>query len=307
MLSPRPLFEGQNPDHRLRLRFKTTMQPGERALDYPTESPQAAPMRDPALGNDRGDSQPTQNPPHGSRVVRAIRVQPFRPAARPPSLASHRRHGNDQRQQLHEVGHVGAGDRHGQGHSLAVDEDVMLRARSPAIGRVRPRRFAAADRTNTAGIRGRTRPVDFIRVGEFGQQNLPQLIPHARRLPIAQATPAGHAAAAVHFLRQILPGNSRAKNEQNTRESGSVVDGRATALRARRMVLRQERLDSRPQFVGYQWCSHDRLLHIEATLFLQVNRRRHERVRWNDTRKCAEADTLTQRHVLALLADNWKE
>ncbi len=82
-------------------------------------------------------------------------------------------------------------------------------------------------------------------------------LPHPGLVPLLEAPPAGHAAAAAHLLGEYLPGNSRLEHEQNARKSGAIVHARAPTLGFRRM-LRQEWFDYAPKFVGYEWFWHGR-------------------------------------------------
>ena len=52
---------------------------------------------------------------------------------------------------------------------------------------------------------------------------LEPIFPHARPLPVAQATPARHPRAAPEFLREHLPGNTTAKDEDGAGSSRHAV------------------------------------------------------------------------------------
>jgi hypothetical protein len=52
-------------------------------------------------------------------------------------------------------------------------------------------------------------------------------------LPVVQAPPAGHPGAAAEFLRQHLPGNATAKDEDNPGETRAVRHARPSTLRRR--------------------------------------------------------------------------
>jgi hypothetical protein len=47
-------------------------------------------------------------------------------------------------------------------------------------------------------------------------------IPNARPLPIAQAPPARHPRPAPEFLREHLPGNAAAKDEDDARQARAI-------------------------------------------------------------------------------------
>ena len=57
-------------------------------------------------------------------------------------------------------------------------------------------------------VQGRPAPVDLTRRVQALQQDLMQARPDARLLPVAQAPPATHPAAAAHFGWQHLPGQT---------------------------------------------------------------------------------------------------
>src|SRR5262249_7779333 len=85
-----------------------------------------------------------------------------------------------------------------------------------------------------------------------------ELQPHAGVLPIAQAAPAGHAAAAAHLLGQVFPLDTGLENEENARERLAVVhrlSARGVAPAAVRR--RQKGSNNFPQVIGEQWLGHD--------------------------------------------------
>jgi hypothetical protein len=82
-------------------------------------------------------------------------------------------------------------------------------------------------------------------------------IPHARHLPIAQVPPARHPRSAPQFLREHLPGNAAAKDEDNSGEAGAIRDTRSPTLWSS-WWNRQERLDKIPQRIWKQGGGHSR-------------------------------------------------
>ena len=70
-----------------------------------------------------------------------------------------------------------------------------------------------------------------------------------RRLPVAQAAPAGHAGAAAHLLRQARPRDAGAQHEDDALKRLAAVNGRTAAFRAWRLLGEQGR-DQRPERVG---------------------------------------------------------
>ena len=82
-------------------------------------------------------------------------------------------------------------------------------------------------------------------------------IPHARSLPIAQAAPTRHPRTALEFLREHLPRDAAAEDEQNAGETRAIKDARPSAFRPRRWSW-QERFNKIPQRIGKQCRGHTR-------------------------------------------------
>jgi hypothetical protein len=83
-----------------------------------------------------------------------------------------------------------------------------------------------------------------------------QAPPHARSLPVAQATPAGHATAAAHLLGQHLPGNTTLQDKHNAAKRGPVGNTAWTAASVLGPLGRQQRGDDTPQFIIDQCFAH---------------------------------------------------
>ena len=87
---------------------------------------------------------------------------------------------------------------------------------------------------------------------------------HARLLPVAQAPPARHPRPAPEFLREHLPGNAAAKDEDNAGEARAIRDARPpTPWPSWRN--RQERFDKIPQRIWKQRGGHTRPRYRAAT------------------------------------------
>jgi hypothetical protein len=71
-------------------------------------------------------------------VVSAVALHDVGPLPGPSRLAGNRGNGVDQRRQLRDVMHVGAGEDRRQRNACGVGDEVMLAAAFAAIGRVRP-------------------------------------------------------------------------------------------------------------------------------------------------------------------------
>jgi YD repeat-containing protein len=80
-------------------------------------------------------------------------------------------------------------------------------------------------------------------------------IPHARLLPVAQATPARHPGPAPEFLREHLPGNAATKDEHNAGEARAIRNARPSPQRPP-WWNGQERFDKNPQRIWKQRCGH---------------------------------------------------
>lgn len=63
---------------------------------------------------------------------------------------------------------------------------------------------------------------------QLSLQQQMKLMPHACCLPLAQATPAGHAAAKAQFLRQIHLGRISAQRERDAVERQFIAQSRVT-------------------------------------------------------------------------------
>ena len=83
-----------------------------------------------------------------------------------------------------------------------------------------------------------------------------QRLPHAGRLPVAQPTPAGGAAAKAQLLRQQPPRGTRPEDEDDSAEHGPVGDTGAATL-GLRWFSRQEGLDGLPEIIRDVGLIHD--------------------------------------------------
>jgi hypothetical protein len=112
--------------------------------------------------------------------------------------------------------------------------------------------------TGVGGVDDHPPEVDLVLRAKLGQERLVELLPDARRLPLAQAVEQGHPAAA-HLRREVLPREAGLQDEQDAAQAHAVGDPRVPALGAR-LVHRQQRLDDRPQRVGDKDLGHAILL-----------------------------------------------
>src|SRR5829696_8514694 len=93
--------------------------------------------------------------------------------------------------------------------------------------------------------------------------SLVQTLPHPRLLPLAQSSPAGDAGAATHLLGEHLPRDATLQDEDDAGECRAVVHSRSTAFGFGRFVG-QQRFYGVPQFVGYEFLSHNSPLPASA-------------------------------------------
>jgi hypothetical protein len=89
-----------------------------------------------SVRQERLDPQPTQDAPRGLRVVSPVAIELVGPGPRVARFAADRGKLGDQRQKLIDIRFVCAGELHFQRHTLTIDDQMMLAAELPAIGRV---------------------------------------------------------------------------------------------------------------------------------------------------------------------------
>lgn len=80
-------------------------------------------------------------------------------------------------------------------------------------------------------------------------------IPHTGQLPVGQASPARHPRTAAQFLRQHLPRDSAAEDEEIASQTRTIRNARPSAFGSMGWN-RQERFDKVPQRIGDQRDSH---------------------------------------------------
>lgn len=85
---------------------------------------------------------------------------------------------------------IRGGQPEGERQAAAINQNVMLAAQSAAVGRIGRCSCPPGGRP-AGGIQCGPGPVDLVGVVQAGKQALVQPLPHAGRLPVAQAAPAG--------------------------------------------------------------------------------------------------------------------
>jgi hypothetical protein len=100
-------------------------------------------------------------------------------------------------------------------------------------------------------VHDRPRPVNLPIASQPVQQSEVDQSPEARLLPVTEPPPTGHSRAATQFLRQHLPRNPAAEDEQNPRDISTVWETGSTSVGLRRRG-RQQGWNQIPQSIGKQ-------------------------------------------------------
>ena len=137
----------------------------------------------------------------------------------------------DQRQGFLRVVPIRAGETYGERHASPVANQMALAPPLRPIGRVRTSLVTAMYRADGTAVHNRSRPINLIVSSEPIQQREVNEIPHARSLPIAQAAPTRHPRPAPEFLREHLPRDAAAEDEQNAGETRAIGNSRASTFR----------------------------------------------------------------------------
>jgi len=227
------------------------MEPRDRSLNDPAKAAQAAPVRC-ATARDTGtNSTPQQSVTMRFRAVVSVSIHRSAAAAGTASLTADRRDGIQQRLQLIDVGRVGPGQDRCQGDGASISDQMVLTPRFGSTCRVRTRLLASAQSTYRRTVNHRTRPINSVTGLQLRQQQLVQSLPHPGRLPIAQSSPAGHAAPASHFLGQVFPANASLEYDNDAEQNLAVIQRLPTRKTKppRRLRRREQWLDSVPEFL----------------------------------------------------------
>jgi len=148
------------------------------------------------------------------------------PLPRSATFAVQRGNGIDQRQGFLRVVPICAGQTHGERHASAVANQMALAPALGPIGGIRTSLVTAMHCPDGTTVHDRPGPINLIVAREPIQQRKVDQIPHPRLLPVAQATPARHPRPACEFLREHLPGNAAAEDEDDAGETRTVRNAR---------------------------------------------------------------------------------
>jgi hypothetical protein len=83
------------------------------------------------------------------------------------------------------------------------------------------------------GVDEETGKVEPFCLPEAIQEDVVDLRPHASLIPVSQPTPASHATATAHLLRQEFPRDSAFEDKDNACEGLAVADRWTTAFGTR--------------------------------------------------------------------------
>jgi len=207
------------------------IQPSTGPLDDPAPPAQPAPVLGAAHSDQRLDMPRPQPTPNGGCVVAAIPEHTVWPPSRSPPFAVQLWNRIDQRQSFLRVVAIRAGETYGERHASPVANQMTLAPALGPIGRVRTSLVTAMHRADGTTVHDRSRPINLIVSSEPIQQREVNEIPHAGSLPIAQAAPTRHPRSTPEFLREHLPRDAAAEDEQNAGETRTIGDARPSAFR----------------------------------------------------------------------------
>ena len=183
-------------------------------------------MRGATHSQPRHDVPRPQTAPNRRRVVAAIPEHTVRPLPRSPVFALQRGNRIHQRQGFLRVVPVRAGQADRERHAPPVADQMTLAPALGPIGGIRPGLVTAIHRADGTTVHDRPRPIDLVVASEPIQQRKVDQIPHACLLPVAQPPPARHPRPAPEFLREHLPRNAAAKDENDASQTCTIGDAR---------------------------------------------------------------------------------
>ena len=125
---------------------------------------------------------------------------------------------------------VRAGQANREWHAAPVADQMALAPALGPVGGIRPSLVTAVHRADGTTVHDRPRPINPVVARKPIQERKMDQIPHARLLPVAHATPARHPRPAPEFLREHLPGNTGAKDEDNAVEARAIQNARPPTL-----------------------------------------------------------------------------
>src|ERR1700722_6249257 len=177
------------------------VQPRVGSLDGPTSLSQTAAVLGVALGNDRRNSQPTQDGSQRFGIITAVALKAIWMFTFGSWFAADRRYRCQNMKGFGDLIDVGCRDRDIQRDALSVRQDMVFAAGFAAIRGIWAGFFASFGRFGEGGVDQGALPIDFVGSVEFSQQHRVQLKPDTGLMPDAQVMTAGLAAPTAKLGR----------------------------------------------------------------------------------------------------------
>ena len=210
------------------------VEPGARALDHPAVAAQMPAAVLPAPGDAGDDPACPQRRPAAGKAAALVGVQLLGAEPWPASRSGDGRHRVDGLLQHPRVMHVGRREHGSQRPPATLYHNVALRARAAALDRTRAGFLAPFLRRDRARVQTGAALVELVGIGQALQKPPVQDLLRAGRVPVAQASPAGHPRAAAHLRGEQLPRCARAQPKDNAREHGTIREARSPTAGTRR-------------------------------------------------------------------------
>jgi hypothetical protein len=227
-------------------------EPSERAFDYPAIPSQTLGAVDATPSDARLDGAPAQCPSALREIVPLVGMEFGRSPAGPSPTLAHRRHGIDQDFEEAAVVDVCRGEPDGKRDAPGIGNEVSLASGSAAIGRIGAGRLAPL-LAGTDALSTHARLQSMAPARPRRSSRTRWSLSHTSGLPVAQPSPARHARAATHLLRQHFPRQTALQNKQNAGQCGPVRDWRPAAFRPRPPLVAAARSGSTIHPAGEAW------------------------------------------------------
>src|SRR5262249_35020361 len=114
---------------------------------------------------------------------------------------------------------------------------------------------SATHRTHMDGIHEETPEIKAFNLAQMIQEDVMDVTPDTRKIPIPQPAPTSHATATAHLLREILPGDARFQNKNDARQRFAIIQRWPPTFGPRRMFGKSW-LDDLPKTVRQEWLCH---------------------------------------------------
>ena len=224
------------------------VQPGEGAFDDPARAAEAAAVGRAALGELAADAAVAEAVAVGLRIVAPVPLDEIGFPCGTARSAPEGRDAVDQGQELRHIMAVGGRQDRDERNPLRVGENVVLTPalrRSVGFGPVFSRATPGATHCPPRPAPDRSGPVDAVRsAARHGAASTRQPAASARPAPARGAGPT------AHLLRQHVPRQPAAQDEQDAGQHCAVRNGRAPGVPTIASApRREERFDDRPELI----------------------------------------------------------